>query len=267
MSNLYDTHCHLNLNLFEKDLEEVIRRAEASGVTRILVPGVDLPTSRRAVEIAEQFSSVYSAVGIHPNEANLWDSQTAEQIAALALHPRVVAVGEIGLDFYRDSAPREAQLHALKAQLDLARDIDKPVILHSRLALDALLPIIFKWQSELASGHLQLFPGILHAFEGDLSDGQRAIEHYFRIGIGGPLTYKNAHQKQELAVKLPLEFLLLETDAPFLAPHPYRGQRNEPGMLVEVARKLALLRSESIETIQTATSRAADQLFGWSSPL
>lgn len=245
----------------------MIRRAEASGVTRIIVPGVDLPTSRHAVEIAEQHSSVFAAVGIHPNEANLWNSNTAAEIGIFARHPRVVAIGEIGLDFYRDSAPRESQLLALSAQLELASEVGKPVILHSRHALDALFPVIFEWQSRLASSLLTHLPGILHAFEGSLAEGQLAAQHFFRIGIGGPVTYKNSHEKQELATTLPLEFILLETDAPFLAPHPYRGQRNEPAMLVEVARKLANLRSESIEEIQIATTRTADQLFGWSFPL
>jgi len=264
MVNLYDTHCHLNLNTFEKDLEEVIRRAESSSVKKILVPGIDLVTSRLAIALSERFENVYAAVGIHPNEALSWDSSAENQLIDLASHSKVVAIGEIGLDFYHNLATSEIQQIALTRQLQIAEQLDKPVVIHSRNALPALLPILIEWHSQLTSRHLAGNPGVLHAFEGDLSDGFRVIEHAFKIGIGGPVTYKNAHSKQELASRLPLDDILLETDAPFLAPHPHRGKRNEPAMVVEIAEKIALLRRESIDSIATATSRAADLLFGWS---
>lgn len=267
MTHFYDTHCHLNLNFFEKDIEEVIRRADNCSVKKFLVPGIDLASSRRAIELSEQFENVYAAVGIHPNEADQWDSEAALIISKLALHPKVVAIGEIGLDFYHNLVPADIQKSVLFHQLQLAEEVEKPLVLHSRNALPTLLQIIFNWHSVLSSHHLFTNPGVFHAFEGTLADGLNALEHSFRVGIGGPVTYKNAFVKQNLAANLPLDFILFETDAPFLAPHPNRGQRNEPAMIVEIANKIALLRGESITEIGITTSRAADLLFGWSSPL
>lgn len=264
MPKLADTHCHLYFNLFEEDLPEVINRAQACGIENILLPGIDLETSEQAIRLSEQFPGIFAAVGVHPNDTKDWGNGTLDRLTQLARHPRVLAIGEIGLDFYRDRSPVHTQTLALKDQLALAAKFNKPVILHSRASESALLPILLEWHSQL---HGQFFnnPGILHSFEGSLEQAKMAIDHHFMIGIGGPVTYKNATDKQILATKLPLSHIVLETDAPFLTPHPFRGQRNEPARILEIAKKIAELRRISLDEVALTTTKNADQLLGWSS--
>lgn len=264
MPRLADTHCHLNFNLFNEDLPEVIRRAEESGIQRILIPGIDLDSCRLAVRLSEQFSTVFAAVGVHPNDATDWTDTTLREIRVLAQHPKVVAIGEIGLDFHHQRSPHQVQHQILEVQLNLAAELGKPVVLHSRNAFSALWPIIRAWHAQLQNLHLSQHPGVFHAFEGNLDDAQLVAQHQFFIGIGGPVTYKNAPEKQTLARHLSLNHILLETDAPFLSPHPFRGQRNEPARIFDIARCVANLREDSVSNVAEATSRNADQLLGWS---
>lgn len=268
MLRLTDTHCHLNFNLFDDDLPEVIQRAIENGIERILVPGINLETSQQAVQLSERYPIVFAAVGVHPNDANGWNASMLAGIEALASHPKVVAIGEIGLDFYRDRTPPQVQTQALLDQLALARAINKPVILHSRQSLSSLLPLVTDWQSNLKNELLKTYPGVFHSFEGTLDEATIIGQHFFfKIGIGGPVTYKNAAEKQSLAKRTPLDLILLETDAPFLSPHPYRGQRNEPARILEIAKKIAELRGMPVSELASATSQNAEQLFGWSSSL
>ena len=262
---LVDTHCHLNLNLFEIDLDEVLERAWEQSLVRIMVPGVDLETSQSAVALSEKYPNLFAAVGIHPNDALSWNAGTWSALHELALHPKVAAIGEIGLDFYRDKAPRLLQLEIFLKQLELAGSLNKPVIIHSRNAMHAIWPILKTWQENLAQSEnpLAISPGVLHSFEGDLDIAKEALSHNFFIGVNGVITFHNAAQRQQITANIPLENILLETDAPFLTPHPYRGQRNEPALIIEVAQKLADLFSKSLPDMAEITSHNADRLFAW----
>ncbi len=264
-----DTHCHLNFNLFEQDLDQVLQRAWEHGLQRILVPAIDLATSRQVVALSEKDSRLYAAVGVHPNDASSWQTHTLDELRELACHPRVVAIGEIGLDYYRDRAPRELQQQVLLAQLELAVETGKPVVIHAREALSDLWPMLSSWQTALAGLQASLAerPGVLHSFDGSLEDAQRALAHGFLLGITGPVTYRNAPARQQLVAALPLAGLLLETDAPFLTPHPHRGKRNEPAYIPLIAEKIAELQALPISVIAATTTSNANRLFGWRSDL
>lgn len=269
MPALTDTHCHLNLNLYHDDLPEVLDRAWGAGVERILIPGIDLESSRSAVQMTERDARVFAAVGVHPNDALTWNDQSLAELRQMAQHPRVAAIGEIGLDYYRDHAPHEQQVRILREQLTLAAEVNKPVVLHQRDSQRDLWPIMAGWQQELArNGHaLAMRPGVFHSYDGSLAAAQAIVQQGFWVGISGPVTYKNAHERQELARNLPQDKCLLETDAPFLTPHPWRGRRNEPGYVVKIAEKIAELRGMNLEMIALITTQNANQLFAWGNAL
>lgn len=262
---LCDTHCHLNLNIFEADLESVLARSRQAGLERILVPGIDLPTSRTAVRLAEQWPEIYAAVGIHPNDGLTWKSDTLTELRELARHPRVCAIGEIGLDFYRDRCPRNVQADVLRQQLDLAGELGLPVVIHNRDAFEDLFPILSAWAHDLQSlgSPLADRPGVLHSFDGSLEQAESLIDLNFLIGLNGPVTFKNAHDRHLAARELPLDVLLLETDAPFLTPHPHRGERNEPSFIQYINGKIADLRGISANLTAETTSNNAQRLFSW----
>lgn len=262
---LADTHCHLDFSSFDEDRDQVLARSREAGVDRILNPGVDLDSSRAAVDLAESRSQVYAAVGVHPNEANSWGEDALLHLRQLARSPRVVAIGEIGLDYYRDRAPRELQRRAFQEQLALATELELPVIVHNRQATVDILNILSAWQAGLvaAGAPLAAKPGVLHSFSGDLEAALQAIDLNFFIGITGPVTFRNAPDLQNVVAELSLDHLLVETDAPFLAPHPYRGKRNEPAYVRLVADKIAELHAESFETVSQSTSTNAERLFTW----
>ncbi len=250
---------------YEQDLPAVLDRAWEQGLVRILVPGIDLETSRQAVELAERHQNLYAAVGVHPNDALSWNPETLDALRELAHNPKVVAIGEIGLDYYREYAPHQLQQQILRRQLDLAAELSLPVSIHSRQSLDHLWGILRDWQRTLSQqgNRLAAHPGILHSYEGDLETAQEAIEHRFAIGVSGPVTFKNAPDRQRLIEELPLENLLLETDAPYLTPHPHRGKRNEPAYVALVAEKIAELHDLPVSTIGEITTQNADQLLNW----
>jgi len=261
-----DSHCHLNLNQFNNDLDAVLERAHASGVQRILVPGIDLETCRLAVHLAETHPGVYAAVGIHPNSGSECQPEVLSEIETMASHPRVAAIGEIGLDNHWKDTDPQLQREILLAQLELAARVKKPVVLHSREALDDLWPILQNWTDELVHSDSTLAgrAGVLHSYEGDTSTAENARQLGFFISIAGPVTYQNAAEKHSLASQHPLENLLIETDAPYLTPHPYRGQRNEPAHVALVAQAIAKIRNIPLEQVADATTRNADKLFNWS---
>lgn len=263
MTGLFDTHCHLNLNIFDEDLPLVIDRGREAGVSFFLVPGVDLGTSRRAVELTEQFSGVYAAVGIHPSEACQWNQQLAREISSLARHPRVVAIGEIGLDYFRDRAPRELQQVVFREQLDLALDVQLPVILHQRASFDDLWSILKQWLQENRgdTSYLSDRPGVLHSFEGTIEEARKVTEFGFLVGISGPVTYKNAQMRRAVVGCLGLSSILLETDSPYLPPHPFRGKRNEPAFLRYVSEKVAEIHKIDAVEIAGITMHNAARLF------
>lgn len=262
-----DTHCHLNLNHFENDLEQVLHRAQQEGVDRILVPGIDLETSRKAVEISEQYEFVYAAAGVHPNSAHTWNSNSISELTELIHHPKVVAIGEIGLDYYRNYAEPTLQKEILAAQIELAAKSSKPLVIHNRNALPDLMPFLAEWVKSLqrTGSKLANKPGVLHSFESDLTAASQAIELGFYIGVAGPVTFTNSKERQKITREIPLQAIIAETDAPYLAPHPHRGQRNEPAWVSLVVQKIATLKSLSVEEITTALTNNGNQLFGWRS--
>ena len=272
---LTDTHCHLYWNKFDDDREIVIQRALDAGVTRMLVPAVDAESSRQAINLAEAHGQVYAAAGFHPTDLDKFSEEGFARVKTLARHPKVVAIGEIGLDHYwvKEEAQRAFQREVLKRQLDFAAEIGKPAIIHMREEGDAwsgdasahLLAILAEWMSALKSKKnlLAARPGVLHSFNGNLETAQRAIELGFYIGVTGPVTYKNAEEKRRIVAQLPLERLLIETDSPFLAPEPHRGKRNEPAFVGEIADKIAAIQSRNLEEVAAVTSANAARLFLW----
>jgi TatD DNase family protein len=262
---LADTHCHLDFRAFDEDRDQVLARSREAGVERILNPGIDLASSRSVVDLAESRSQVYAAIGVHPNEANSWNVDSISHLRILAESPKVVAVGEIGLDYYRDRSPRDVQKRIFQEQLALATELRLPVIIHNRQATADILEILSAWKAGLSAADSPLAnrPGVLHSYSGQLEPALRAIDLNFCIGFTGPVTFRNAPDLQQVASQLPLQQLLTETDAPFLAPHPYRGKRNEPAYVRLVADKIAELHDEKFEAVAQTTYENARRLFNW----
>lgn len=254
-----DTHLHLDDERYAADRADVVARSAAAGVTQMITIGTNLTNSRAAIALAEQFPGVYAAVGVHPNEAADWDDQSLETLRALAQHPKVVAIGEIGLDYYWERVAHDQQAQVFQAQLGLARALGKPVIIHDREAHGDVLATLQTWVQEAPPTGA---PGVLHCFSGDDALAATALALGFFLGVDGPLTFKNARGLQALVAGLPLDRLLIETDAPYLAPHPYRGQRNEPAYVVGVAQAVATLHHCSLEHVATMTTTNARRLFG-----
>lgn len=269
---LTDTHCHLDYNKFDSDRAEVIQRANDAGLIRLLVPGLQHKSSKEAVKLAESNVSVYAAVGFHPTDLEEFNQETFDEVKTLANHPKVVAVGEIGIDYYwvKEKEKREFQHQALKQQLEFAKEINKPVIIHMREENDAwfgeasvdLLNILEEWQKSL-SGSLAEKPGVLHSFNGTLETAQKGLDLNFYIGITGPVTYKNADKKREIIRQLPLEKILIETDSPFLSPVPVREKRNEPSYILHIADKIAEIHATSPAEVAKITTANAARLFAW----
>ena len=254
---LADTHCHLCLADFEPDLTDVLERARQAGVERILVPGIDLDTSRRAVELAEDHAEIFAAVGVHPHHAATYSPATRHSLRQLAASPRVVAIGEIGLDYFRDRSPRPVQRQAFEDQLALANDLGRPVVVHSREATADVLERLIPWSAARDN------PGVLHAFSSDAAEAAAAAEAGLFLGVAGPITFPNAGDRRRVTGQLPRERVVLETDSPYLTPHPHRGRRNEPARLALIAAALSeIWESEPDETRRVAWKNAAT-LFHW----
>jgi TatD DNase family protein len=258
---LVDTHAHLDFHQFDADRQAVIERAEAAGVAVIVNVGTDLVSSGRAVSLAEQNEGIFAAVGIHPHDAKRLNGSALAELRNLARYPRVVAVGEIGLDFYRNLSPQDVQRRAFQAQLAWAAKLGKPVIIHDREAHDEVMELLADWAAGLGGSPLAGRLGVLHTFSGDLSMAERAIDLGFFISVSGPVTYKNAHRLSEIVRSLPLDRLLVETDCPYLTPHPHRGKRNEPAHVGLVAEKVAALRGMAFDELAEATTANAQRLF------
>ena len=251
---LIDTHAHLDFDDFENDRDEVLARAVRAGVSCIIDPGCDAATSTKAVQLSETHDMVYAAVGIHPNSTAEALPGDNLEIARLADNPRVVAVGETGLDFYRDRSPKDVQVRAFAGQLELARELDLPVIIHFRnVEMDGV--------ELVGSEKLKELRGVFHCFGGSPGFARTLVSWGFYIGFNGPLTYKGS-DRLEVAREVPLENCLVETDAPFLTPQKYRGRRNEPAYVKEVAEKLAEIKRVDIEEVLEVTGKNARELFG-----
>lgn len=278
---LSDTHCHLDLEKFDADRDKVIQRALDAGVTRILVPGLNLQSSLEALILAQANRNVYAAIGVYPGDAGRWDEQSIPTLRELSNAPypesddqgKVVAIGEIGLDYFWDAAPHALQQSVLKEQLGFAAEVRKPVVIHLREKEDAesgpcaddLLEILEEWVAGLRRRNDALAdrPGVLHSFSGSVETAEQATRLGFYIGITGPVTYKNAEGRRRVVAGLPLERILLETDAPFLAPVPRRGRRNEPAFVRYIADKIGEIHSKHPDEVAAVTSANAAQLFAW----
>lgn len=272
---LTDTHCHLDFNKFDEDREVVLARALEAGVHRILIPALDYESSLAAIKLAESHPYVYAAVGFHPTDLDKFTNQTFEETKELANHPKVVAIGEIGIDYYwvKEREERAFQLEALQMQLAWAGSIQKPVVIHMREEEDAwfaqasvdLIRILGEWHGELRANNNPLAdkPGVLHSYNGNLETAQKAIALNFYIGVTGPVTYKNAEEKRKIIEQLPLDRLLIETDAPFLTPVPHREKRNEPAFVRYIADKIAEIHRTTREQVAQITAKNAANLFGW----
>jgi len=270
---LTDTHCHLDFEKFDADRQEALTRAWEAGLTRILIPGLDLRSSRRAVKLAESHPNLFAAIGVHPSESLTWDPQTIPALRELSINQKVVAIGEAGLDYYWEAAPRDHQQKVLREQLALAAELQLPVVIHLREKDDRqdgecardLLQILEGWTGQLNADNNPLadHPGVLHSFSGTLQTAQKAMDMKFFIGVTGPVTYKNAVERQALIARLPMENVLIETDSPFLSPVPERGNRNEPAYVTFIADKIADIHSTTREQVAAITSSNAARLFCW----
>jgi len=273
---LTDTHCHLDLNKFDEDRDAVIQRALDTGVERILVPALELKSSQAVVQLASSHPNIFAAVGFHPTDLEEWNESSIENLHDLTKSgDKVIAIGEIGLDYYwvKETDKQVQQRDVLKQQLRLAQEVNLPAVIHMREENDAwfgqasidLLEILSEWHKELQNQNHPLAekPGVLHSFNGILETAQKAMEYNFYIGITGPVTYKNAEDKRNVVRQLPLSHLLIETDAPFLAPVPQRGKRNEPAYVAHIADKIAEIHMTTREQVAEITSANANRLFGW----
>ncbi|RJP21989.1 MAG: YchF/TatD family DNA exonuclease [Candidatus Abyssobacteria bacterium SURF_5] len=240
---------------FTDDWAAVLKNMEDAAIEYSLVIGFDLESSKRAVALAEQNSRLLTAVGVHPHDAATVDSAAVEELRKLARHPKVVAIGETGLDFYRNLSPRDSQFAAFEAHLALAEELHLPVVIHDRDAHEEAAEVISRYADKLAGG-------VLHCFSGDDRLAERALEWGFYIAVGGTLTYPNAEDLRAVIKRVPTERLVLETDAPYLAPQPRRGKRNEPAFVRYVAEELARLKGLSVDDIDRITSLNAKNLFG-----
>ena len=250
----FDSHAHLDDLKYNDDRNEMLKRARENGVSYIVNVGYDLPSSKRSVALAEQYDFIYAAVGIHPHDAEAEGAKGIEELALLASNPKVVAIGEMGLDYYRDLSPREIQKDMFRKQIGLALELKKPIIVHDREAHGDVMDILKEENARLAGG-------VLHCFSGSLEMARECLKMGFYISIAGPVTFNNARKLQEVAADVPMDRLLIETDAPYLTPEPNRGKRNESAFVVNVARKIAELKNITIEEVAAATTANAKKFF------
>ena len=250
---LVDSHAHIQLDKFDADRIAVLERAQAAEVHAMMVIGFDMETSRGAIALAEEHGQIYATVGMHPHDAKDLDNETVRIFRDLAAHPKVVALGEMGLDYYRDLSPRPIQKAAFERQLDLAEELALPIVIHNREAYHDILPIL-----QARRGRVR---GVMHCFSGDVEIMHESLALGFYIGIGGPVTYRKSDILQEVAQKVPTDALLVETDCPWLAPQFRRGKRNEPAYVRAIAEKIAELRGISLEEIGETTTQNFEELF------
>jgi len=251
---LIDSHAHLDMEEFNEDLETVIERAVEGGVERIITIGIDLESSIKAIDIANRYSFIYATAGVHPHDADRATDEVLTELQNLAKNKRIVAWGEIGLDFFRNRSPREKQIEAFKTQLEIAYDLDLPVIIHNREA--------DKETIEILKAHRNgIHKGVIHCFSSDYETALTFMDMGFYISIPGVVTFTNASKLKDVAKRIPLDRMIVETDCPFLAPVPKRGKRNEPLFVTHTARVIADLRGISFEELAEITTRNSKTLY------
>ena len=250
---IFDTHAHLDDRAFDEDRAQLLDRLPKEGIALVMNPGCSLASSREAVRLANQYDYLFAAVGSHPDAADEVNEETLRQYRRLCTdNPKVKAIGEIGLDYHYEDIPRDIQKLAFRAQMDLARELDLPVIVHEREAHEDGMKIAAEFPT---------VTGVFHCYSGSLEMARWLIERGWYIGFGGVLTFKNARKALEVAANIPLERIVLETDCPYMAPEPYRGKRNDPGKLYRVAEKLAELRGLTVEEVQAVTLENGKRLY------
>ena len=254
--NLIDTHCHLDFESFAEDRDAVVERALNAGVSRIIVPALEPENWQAVVDLADRYVGVYTAVGVHPNSSAEWQDSWIDDLRQLAQHDKVVAIGEIGLDYYWDKSPKKTQHHALRLQLELAHELDLPVIIHNRESDEDVLRLLA--ESPLAG---KSNPGVLHSFSTSWEIAEAALDLGFYLGFTGPVTFKKADELREVDAKVPVERILVETDAPFLTPQPHRGKRNEPAYVAFVAERCAEVRGVDTAVFAQQSTKNAERLF------
>ncbi|MBZ2175073.1 TatD family hydrolase [Schnuerera sp. xch1] len=251
---LIDSHAHLDNEKFDPDRDRLIKSLKQSGIELIINPGDDLASSIRAVSLSEEYDNVFAAVGIHPHSAKEMDDSTIDILKSFTNRKKVVAIGEIGLDYHYDNSPRDIQKEKFKEQLDLAKEVDLPVIIHSRDATQDTLEILKEAQNDKLEG-------VLHCYSGSVEMAMKYIDMGFYISLAGPVTFKNARIPKEVAKAVPMDKLLIETDSPYLTPEPHRGKRNEPVFVRYVAGIIAELRGITFEELATKTAENIKRLF------
>ncbi|ENH96117.1 hypothetical protein J416_12577 [Gracilibacillus halophilus YIM-C55.5] len=251
---LFDTHVHLNIEQFDQDREEVLKRAQEAGVAYMVIVGFDHETIPKAIELAEQNDHMYAAVGWHPVDAIDMTDKELQWLEELASHPKVVALGEMGLDYHWDKSPKDIQKEVFRQQIHLAKKVNLPIIIHNREATEDIIAIL---QEENASQ----VGGVMHCYNDSVDYVDTCLDMNFYISLGGPVTFKNATLPKEVAKYVPNDRLMVETDCPFLAPHPNRGKRNEPAYVKLVAEKVAEIRETDVDTIAQMTTANAKRFF------
>ena len=251
---LIDTHVHLNADQYDEDLQEVIDRALEEGIDRMFVVGFDTNTIERTMKLIDQYDFIYGIIGWHPVDAIDCTEERLQWIEELSKHPKIIGIGEMGLDYHWDKSPKDIQKEVFRKQIALAKRVQLPIIIHNREATQDCVDIL---KEENASE----VGGIMHSFSGSNEIADEILKMNFYISLGGPVTFKNAKQPKEVAQHVPLDRLLVETDAPYLSPHPYRGKRNEPARVKLVAEQIAELRGISYQEVCKATTENAERLF------
>ena len=252
---LFDTHTHINAEEFNEDLEEVIGRAVDAGMEKMIVVGFDRPTITRAMELIDQYDFLYASIGWHPVDAIDMVEDDLVWIEELSSHPKVVAIGEMGLDYHWDKSPKEIQKEVFRKQIRLAKKVKLPIIIHNREATSDIVEILKEEEASEVGG-------IMHCYGGSVETALECIKMNFYISLGGTVTFKNARKPKEVAEAVSLEHLLIETDCPYLAPTPFRGKRNEPSYVKLVAEEIAKIKGISMEEVASKTTENAKKLFG-----
>lgn len=255
---LFDTHAHLHDPWIGDDLPEVMARAKEAGVEQMVTIGCSLEDSQNALAVAERYDNVSATVGVHPHDAKDWDDHTEAEFTRMAEAEQVVAIGEIGLDFYRNLSPHKDQYQAFEAQLALADQLGLPVVIHSRDAHEETYRVLEKWAKSQSRGHPI---GVIHCFSGDADLAHRYHDLGFLISFAGPVTYPKNHDLRDAAASLPLEAIVVETDCPYLSPQPRRGKRNEPANVRHTAEQIADVRPQSLDAVTRQTTANGLGLF------
>ncbi|KNY29184.1 TatD family hydrolase [Pseudobacteroides cellulosolvens] len=251
---LFDTHAHFNDKRFKDDRDEAIKKAYESGVSYILNVSYNIPSLEQSISLSRKYSYIYAAVGIHPHYSKEMNDEVLEKVRSLAKNNKVVGIGEIGLDYYRDLSPREVQKDCFVRQIDLAKEIKLPIIVHIRDANEDALKV-------LKDENAREVGGIIHSFSGDINMAREVMENNFYISVGGPVTYRNAGKLIDVVKYVPLDRLLIETDCPYLTPEPFRGNRNDSSLVRLVAEKIAEIKDKTFDEIAEITTNNAKRLF------